>query len=120
MLRHHVSDGGKKPDHRGEHEAAVKTVAQETPGDPALPVVTCSCAFIFAREAAGAVGTRRFLRPLLFRGSVFASSGRDPCRGNASAWLFEIRVRATALTCGQTTSRQPAARSRRHLPRCRV
>ena len=81
----------ESPVHQGEHEAAVKTVAQETPDDPALPVVTCSCAFILAREAAGAVGTRRFLHPLLFRGFVFASSGRDPRRGNAKAWLYDIR-----------------------------
>jgi len=53
----------RKPDHRGEHEAAVKTVAQETPDDPALPVVTCSCAFFFAREAAGAARHPAFPAP---------------------------------------------------------
>src|SRR5579871_725392 len=43
----------KQPDHRGEHEAAVKTVAQETPGDPAVPVVTMLVCFLFCTRGYG-------------------------------------------------------------------
>jgi hypothetical protein len=59
----------ESPVHQGEHEAAVKTVAQETPDDPALPVVTCSCAFILAREAAGAAVHPAFPAPFLTGGN---------------------------------------------------
>ena len=37
-------------------------------------MVTNSCAFYFAHEAAGATGTRRFLRPLLSEGMVIQNS----------------------------------------------
>ena len=43
---------------------AVKTIAQETPDDPALPVVTTLVCFLFfAREAVGASIARHSLRP---------------------------------------------------------
>jgi hypothetical protein len=49
----------------------VKTIARETPGNPGEPVVTNSpCFFIFAREAAGCIGTRRFPRPLFSLGET--------------------------------------------------
>jgi hypothetical protein len=53
--------------------------------------VTCSdllvCYLSFAREAAGALGTRLSLRPLFPRDSVLASLGRDSRRGIADAYL---------------------------------
>jgi hypothetical protein len=54
-----------------------------------VPVVTNSCAFTIAREAAGAVSTRHSLRPLLRiaprplyqeRREIHASLGRGPRR----------------------------------------
>jgi hypothetical protein len=59
----------KEPGRRGEHEISVKTIAQGRPGISGEPVVTMLVCFIyFAREAAGATGTRLSLRPLLSRG----------------------------------------------------
>jgi hypothetical protein len=37
------------------------------PGDSGVTVVTNSCAFYFAHEAAGASSARHSLRPLIFR-----------------------------------------------------
>jgi hypothetical protein len=56
--------GARKPDPRGEHEGNRKTIAQGMPDDGVVPVVTNSCAFLLAREAAGARRTRHSLRPL--------------------------------------------------------
>ena len=58
------------PAHRGEHEAAVKTIAQGRSGENRR---TCSdyarvLYLNFAREAAGAAGTRLSLRPLFIEG----------------------------------------------------
>ena len=41
------------------------------PGDSGVTVVTNSCAFYFAREAAGASGARYSLRPLISQGQEF-------------------------------------------------
>jgi hypothetical protein len=41
----------RKPDHQGEREAAVKTIARGMPECLGLLVVTCLRAFIFARKA---------------------------------------------------------------------
>jgi len=57
--------GARKPDPRGEHEGNRKTIAQGMPDDGVVPVVTNSCAFLLAREAAGACRTRHSLRPLV-------------------------------------------------------
>jgi hypothetical protein len=47
----------------------VKTIAQGRPGETGEPVVTMLvCFYYFAREAAGAAGTRLSLRPLFFEG----------------------------------------------------
>ena len=49
----------------GEHVIGVKTIAQGKPDQFGVPVViTLVCFQYFAREAAGALGTRLFLRPL--------------------------------------------------------
>jgi hypothetical protein len=57
----------KEPGHRGEHEVTVKTIAQGRPDVVGEPVVTTLVCFIyFAREAAGATGTRLSLRPLFW------------------------------------------------------
>ena len=54
-----------KPGLRGEHEGNRKTIAQGMPDDGVVPVVTNSCVFLLAREAAGACRTRHSLRPLV-------------------------------------------------------
>src|SRR4030081_1466588 len=61
----------KKPDHRGEHEVSRKTIARGMPGRSGVTVVTNSCAFYFAHEAAGASGARHSLRPLNSESGTF-------------------------------------------------
>ncbi len=56
--------GARKPDPRGEHEGNRKTIAQGMPDRFGGPVVTNSCAFYFAHEAAGEPNARHSLRPL--------------------------------------------------------
>jgi hypothetical protein len=57
--------GARKPGPRGERDISRKTIAQGMPGVSGEPVVTTLVCFIyFAREAAGAAGTRLSLRPL--------------------------------------------------------
>jgi hypothetical protein len=53
---------------------------------PAEPVVTNARAFYTPRAAAGAVGTRRFLRPL-FRGTNFLHNSGAWCREKANLRL---------------------------------
>jgi hypothetical protein len=43
------------------------------PGDPGVTVVTNSCAFFTAHEAAGASSARHSLRPLMFRRQMFSA-----------------------------------------------
>jgi hypothetical protein len=66
-------DGGKKARFTREStKETVKTIAQGMPGYSGEPVVTTLvCFFIFAREAMGAAGARRSLRPLLSEGVRF-------------------------------------------------
>src|SRR5882762_2117344 len=65
-----------KPGHRGEREVSRKTIARGMPGETGVTVVTMLvCFFNFAREAAGAAGTRHSLCPL-FSGVVRAQLGR--------------------------------------------
>jgi len=54
--------GANKPGARGEHGAAVNTIAQGMPVVPALPVVTAACVFC-CRRAMGAATIRHSLRP---------------------------------------------------------
>ena len=54
--------------HRGEHEGSRNTIAQETPDDPALPVVTMLVCFIFSHEAAGAARHPAFPAPSYLEG----------------------------------------------------
>jgi hypothetical protein len=77
----------KKPDHRGEHEVSRKTIARGMPGRSGVTVVTNSCAFYFAREAAGASGARHSLRPLNFGGRR-SSKTRAKTRGEIAKLCF--------------------------------
>src|SRR5882757_3930193 len=60
-------DGGKKADHRGDHEGTRKTIARGMPGDPGVTVVTNARVYYATRAAAGASSARHSLRPLLGR-----------------------------------------------------
>src|ERR1700722_1902431 len=65
----------KSPVTKESPKETVKTIAQGMPGDSGVTVVTMLVCFLhFAREAAGASGTRRSLRPLIFRGTAFISN----------------------------------------------
>jgi len=66
---------------QGEHEAAVKTIAQGMPVVPAEPVVTAAC-FFCCRRAMGAACIRHSLRPLIFRRAMYdASLGHERAAG---------------------------------------
>src|SRR5664279_1740004 len=52
-----------KPGHRGEREAAVKTIARGMPGVSGVTVVTNARAFYTTRAAAGAPSARHSLLP---------------------------------------------------------
>src|SRR3984893_9700489 len=78
----------------------VKTIAQGRPGRSGEPVVTTLvCLFQFAREAAGATGTRLSLRPLFFEGLGFVH--------NSGA----IRVAGWRLFVGTVSRTIPLSRS---------
>jgi hypothetical protein len=66
----------KKPGHRGEHVyKPLKPLRREMPGVSGEPVVTTLVRyFTFAREAAGALGTRLSLRPLIGRVRKFPAN----------------------------------------------
>jgi hypothetical protein len=83
----------KEPGPRGEHEVTVKTIAQGRPDVVGEPVVTTLVCFIyFAREAAGATGTRLSLRPL-FSGQKFLHSSGASRREDGEVCL-KMRARA--------------------------
>src|SRR5258706_16405170 len=75
-----------KPGHRGEHEVSRKTIARGMPGYSGVPVVTTLVCFVsIAREAAGALGTRHSLRPLISGRTVLAQLGRLAPRDRGGA-----------------------------------
>jgi hypothetical protein len=68
-------------------EETVKTIARGMPGDSGVTVVTNSCAFYLAHEAAGASGARHSLCPLFSRGQKFLHNSGAPRREIAGAHL---------------------------------
>src|SRR3981081_3802604 len=83
----------KKPDHRGEHEVSRKTIAQGMPGDFGGPVVTNSCAFYLAREAAGALCARHFPAPSVLRGErLLAKPGQYRAAGSRTHIRQQARL----------------------------
>jgi hypothetical protein len=67
----------------GRARSSVNTIAQGRPDVSVEPVVTNSCAFFAAHEAAGAASARSSLRPLLSRDKICAELGRESRRENA-------------------------------------
>src|SRR5258706_3216272 len=66
-----------KPGHRGEREVSRNTIARGMPGRSGVTVVTTLvCLFFYTHEAAGALGTRHSLRPLI-------SGRKDSCTTRA-------------------------------------
>jgi len=85
----------KEPGHRGEHEVTVKTIAQGRPDVFGEPVVTTLVCFLsFAREAAGASGTRLSLRPC-FWANGFNDSGAI-CAAGGGTRVFQLSSPAKA------------------------
>src|SRR5258708_116854 len=85
-----------KPGHRGEREVSRKTIARGMPGRSGVTVVTMLVCFVyFAREAAGALGARHSLRPLISRGreiqvNLARKARRDREAVFVNALLFEM------------------------------
>jgi hypothetical protein len=81
-----------KRGHRGEREVSRKTIARGMPG-----LLRCTCGdyarvlFSFAREAAGALGTRHSLRPLISGRTVVAKprAYRAARMRKHVFWMFE-------------------------------
>ena len=70
----------------------VKTTAQGRPGTSGEPVVTYSCAFYFAREAAGALARPAFPAPFIRR--VFVQTlGRHRVARSRSAVLGSLTIK---------------------------
>jgi hypothetical protein len=65
----------------------VKTIARGMPGDSGVTVVTNSCAYLFAHEAAGALGARHSLCPLFSRGQKFLHNSGAPRREIVGTYL---------------------------------
>jgi hypothetical protein len=88
-------DGDNKArSHRGDHGISRKAIAQGMPECFGEPVVTNSCAFFTAREAAGALNTRHSLRPhhlrVIFGKARAHIAPRE--RGVTPSGLFEIQI----------------------------
>ena len=107
----------QSPVHRGERGISRKTMAQGVPDCLGVPVVSNSCAFYLAHEAAGAHSIRHSLRPLDFEGRELAKARAKPAAG-MSCHALARAVRSTTLTifwhCGfrafssRTTARRPS------------
>jgi hypothetical protein len=101
MPAHHADDGGNKARSPGRARSKpLKPLRGEGRIDPTSPVVTNSCAYLVAREAAGAAGTRSSLRPhlrvaprsLFFqRRKVHASLGRIRSREREAVSTIPLR-----------------------------
>jgi len=79
-----------KPGHRGEHEVSRKTIARGMPGDFRCDRGNYArVLFYFAREAAGALGARHSLRPLISRADGFYNNS-DASRREIAESYFEI------------------------------
>ena len=70
----------KKPGHQGEHEAAVKTIAQGRPGCSGEPVVTCSCALFFCTRGCGCIARPAFPAPFVWGMKIHGQLGRCASR----------------------------------------
>ena len=101
------NDGQKSPVTGESTKETVKTVARGRPVDPSEPVVsTLVCSTYFAREAAGAVGTRLSLRPL-FRGCDLRTARAQfaPREGGAApSGLFDIQIKTRGFRIPQRRS----------------
>jgi hypothetical protein len=73
----------KEPGHQGELEAAVKTIAQGRPDVSAYLWLLTRVLSTIAHAAAGALGTRSSLRPLIYQGHIFMHSSGESRREDA-------------------------------------
>src|SRR5258706_6113577 len=83
-----------KPGHRGEREVSRKTIARGMPGD-----FRCDrgdyarVLFSFAREAAGALGARHSLRPLLSEARTVVAKPRAPRAARSRSHILNLECR---------------------------
>ena len=114
-----LDDGGKRARSPGRaRRKPLKPLRVGTPGDAGGPVVTTLvCCFTFAREAAGAAGTRRSPRPR-FRGEGLTHNLGAARREIADAHLTRGRGVGVAAFAGATryVTRRCLSR-RRHAAR---
>ena len=88
----------RKPDHRGDHEAAVKPSRRECRCETGEPVVELLvCFFIFAREAMGALGPRHSLCPRCFEDIVWCNSSGASRRENEESYSGDHIRRSTVI-----------------------
>jgi hypothetical protein len=106
--RQSVDDGDKTNSSPGRaRNKPLKPLRAGMPGEPGGPVVTNSCVFHFAREAAGAAGTRHSPRPP-WRRVVEAQLGRiasrDCVRISWIGWPFDAIDEWQCTPCAGTTT----------------
>jgi hypothetical protein len=102
-----------KPGHRGEREVSRKAIARGMPGD-----FRCDrgdyarVLFSFAREAAGALGARHSLRPLISQGQEFnAKLARNARRDRG------VMIEIGAPSVRGVQAMLPSLRAKRSNPR---
>src|SRR5260370_34238677 len=115
-----------KPGHRGEREVSRKTIARGMPGRSGVTMVTMLVCFVyFAREAAGALGARHSLRPLISESGTSMAKTRTHraarTRTYVSRHCEERSDESIHLTSRQTwiASRSPSSGSRSRDPLAR-
>ena len=104
-------DGDKKARSPGRaRRKPLKPLRAGMPGDPGATVVTNSCAFYFAHEAAGASGTRHSPRPP-FQGRSFMHNSGASRREIAGVWRrIELAWHGVAMTA-ESLDRSPSLSS---------
>src|SRR5258708_22300658 len=83
-----------KPGHRGEREVSRKTIARGMPGDFRCDRGDYTRVLsTIAHEAAGALGTRHSLRPLISEGGMFISKPRAPRAARSRSRILKLDCR---------------------------
>jgi hypothetical protein len=87
----------KEPGHRGEHEAAVKTIARGMPGCSGVTVVTNARVYYTPRAAAGASAPGIPCALFIERAGCSEQTSRKTCGEIVNPWLFEIEIRVARV-----------------------
>ena len=94
---HCACDGDNKAGLRGEHGISRQTVARGKPDDPAVPVVTYSCAFYFCTRGCGCNGHPAALRPHFSEGPCLANARHIRTARTAAHALSYSKRRKTGI-----------------------